>query len=120
MTTLLCCVGHSGPHNLGLRLHLGTTSMTVGDVARLALPHAFVGDEDNPQAAIAEAVLDRARTGEPEVSDEEADALIKAMLSAQEYMQANRYDADADFPDDVIAARALNTSIYVNVCWRDR
>lgn len=116
----LHCTGHPGLHDLGLTMRLGGSTATVADVVRHALPCAFLGEEDNPAASIALDVLDRARHGEPEVSDEEAAALITAMESAREYMITNRYADDETFPEDAATARALDQSILVDVCWRDR
>jgi hypothetical protein len=117
---MLNCVGHDGPHNLGLRLHFGGTGITVARVARIALEHAFVGEREEREAtvALAEALLDRAEHGEPQATTAEAEALIEALDSAGEYMTANHYADDEDFPEDAMAARVLESTQLI-VCFTD-
>jgi len=113
---LRCANPHSGPHRLGLDARMGGTGPTVREVARTALLHAFTGEEDNPQAALAQAVLDR--PGDPPVSAEEAEALIAAVASGREYMLDNHYADDHDFPEDAMAAMLLERHLWVDICWR--
>lgn len=121
----LNCVGHDGPHKLGLHLRIGTSGPTAGHVALHALHHAFVGEEEENEATVelARAVLTRAVGPDPDVTDEEATALITAVESAREYMIDNHYADQEDGEQearDAYMARLLEPGNLVNICWVGR